>query len=161
MNRGLTQRSEVRCVFGFSRFYLFDDLAAESQGQGECMYDILQSSKSGSSTQHTRGKYRKTGLSSNFFPGPVAFSGRSLGILHTPHHTIVIRMHLSTHDGIWYPTQIPNVTAWLSPWLSQSPWIGGTNKRQSVYANPKKLQCVCNWWWERALMNLLYNRHTV
>ena len=26
-----------------------------------CMYDILQSSKSASSTQHTRGKYRKTG----------------------------------------------------------------------------------------------------
>jgi len=37
-----------------------------------CMYDILQSSKSASSTQHTRGKYRQTGLSSNFFPGPVA-----------------------------------------------------------------------------------------
>ena len=26
-----------------------------------CMYDILQSSKSASSTQHTRGKYRQTG----------------------------------------------------------------------------------------------------
>ena len=37
-----------------------------------CMYDILQSSKSASSTQHTRGKYRQTGQSSNFFPGPVA-----------------------------------------------------------------------------------------
>ena len=28
---------------------------------GKCMYDILQSSKSASSTQHTRGKYRQTG----------------------------------------------------------------------------------------------------
>jgi len=51
---------------------LFDDLAAEPQGQGECMNDILLSSKSASSTQHTRGKYWKTGLSSNFFPSPVA-----------------------------------------------------------------------------------------
>ena len=46
--------------------YLFPNLDVD------CMHDILQSSKSASSTQHTRGKYRQTGSSSNFFPGPVA-----------------------------------------------------------------------------------------
>jgi len=39
-----------------------------------CMYDILQSSKSASSTQHTRGKYRKTGSVFELFPRPTVAS---------------------------------------------------------------------------------------
>jgi len=55
---------------------LFDDLAAEPQGQGECMYDILLSSKSASSTQHTRGNDRKTAGRVRTFSPALWLSGR-------------------------------------------------------------------------------------